>query len=149
MLARTSSTRSIRTLAMARGSRRTRTRSCGSGCSLSGSPRRAADASGARLAARLQLFLSDVAHVADLGRLPGEERLRDLEELHGAPLMRLEICGLVRLDLDEHESGIVGTAVPIAAFVAEPRLPIRLVQGANEIAIGDDARGAAHRHPLA
>src|SRR5215204_1491284 len=98
---------------------------------------------------RSQLTLGKRSLLADVGRRAGDDALGDFEQHHGAWFVDDEVLDGLRLDENEREPRIVRATVSIAALIAEPRLPIRLVQLLDQVAVLRHGRDAGDRDPLA
>jgi deazaflavin-dependent oxidoreductase (nitroreductase family) len=66
----------------------------------------------------------------------------------GARTGRSDVEDAIGIDEDERQAGIVRPTVASVIDGAEPHLPVRTVQGPDQVAIRRDSGGTAHRDPF-
>ena len=93
----------------------------------------------------MQLLLGDVAQAADFRGAARDHPLQDLEE-DERPRLRAHLVGdAVRLDEEEGDALVVRAAVALRVplLLREPRLPVRLVEAVDQVAVLRDDRDPA------
>src|SRR4026209_1503766 len=96
-----------------------------------------------------QLGATDLPDLTNVGGPPRYACLDDLPQNHRPRLVALHIDHRISVDQYERNSWILRPAVPFFAFIAEPDLPVRLVEGLDAMPVARDAGNAANGDPFA